>query len=218
MAWINKFRLGRPGKEAYFDQNPRQMTITDERLTSTERGLLGEIQEATTSRNRPGFRLSSRNMTSTMWNQLRSLLLIEDTPLLFIPSDLNGVQVFESWQEVGYPGSATLIQLPDNSFLKASALRCNALGQGETYATVRDFAVYATYAPDSKVGTTSYPVLKYNSVGRWLSLQPPGLPNMNPVFVTYRVAAVAVAMREVAVTMPAGFVNRAQYEMEFFGS
>lgn len=128
MAWRLPFLLGRPAAKAQFEINPDGVDWEDQKLGDATRGGDGTLNAVTVSRNRPVLRFSGAYITPDFWNQLRSLMMIDHTPLVLEPCDLIGKQIMEVWTERCIPSSLTTIPLADNSLLRGSALEVAAGG------------------------------------------------------------------------------------------
>lgn len=128
MAWRGQFKLGRPNQEALFEINPSAMTFDERKLVDTGRAIDGSLTAVTQSRFRPVFPINGNYVSPAFLNQLRSLVGIDDTFLVFEPLDLTGNQIFENMTERVIPSDLTHVPIPDNSYLRGSALRVAAGG------------------------------------------------------------------------------------------
>lgn len=158
MAWLSQWKLGRPGAEQTFDTNAAVLEWTPRRVADFRRGLDGSGIDLTASRNRPTFHLSGNFVTPAMRKTLESLIMVDDTPLIFRPFDLTGALMWESIQEWVYPMSLTQLRIPPNSYLEAARVLA---GVGAP-TTVQMVGVWQTYAPDSESGSGTnylYPVI-----------------------------------------------------------
>lgn len=155
MSWRSQFKLGRPNLESLFEINPSTLDWTMQRLADETRGLDGSLNVVTVSRDRPEIRMEGNYVTDRMVNMLRSLAMIDDTPLVFEPSEniLAAAPGFEVWQERITPVSTTAIRIPRNSYTRGSLLR--VAGGGSSMLT--PVGIWTGYAADSRSGAgTNY--------------------------------------------------------------
>ena len=214
MAWLKPFQLGRPNATVAFEINPDGLTWDDLKLGDVTRGADGTLNAVTVSRDRPTARLRGAYITPVFWNQLRALMMIDDTPLVFKPMDDTDTQRLEMWQERCVPTSLTAIPVADNSMLRGSALQVAA--GGATAITLA--GVWSAYnaAVGATGGGTLYPAT-YADATRTITPASP-LPNLNPVYVSYRSTLMAVHLAKVPGSTQGGWVNVWKYDVELQGA
>lgn len=148
MAWLAQFKLGRPGAESLFEINPGAVQWDMTPLKDIAPGGDGTMNATGSSRDRPRVRITGNYITPLMANKLRSIAMIDDTPLVFEAVNTTGAMVFESLQERIVPTSTTSIVIPPNSYTRGSQLR--AAAGGATMLT--PVGIWRTFTADSREG------------------------------------------------------------------
>lgn len=148
MAWRTQFKLGRPGAEALFEINPSALQWNMQPLADRARGGDGTLNKTTSSRDRPNVRLTGNYVTADLANKLRSIAMIDDTPLVFEVTDGAAGMYLGSWQERIIPTSTTAVVIPANSYTRGAALRAAAGGS----ALLTPTGIWRSYVADSQSG------------------------------------------------------------------
>jgi hypothetical protein len=216
MAWRVPFQLGRPNAMALFEINPDAIHWDDQKLEEVTRGADGTLNAVTISRDRPGLKLSGNYITPAFWNQLRGLMMVDDTPLVFSPSTLLGNQVMEVWTERAIPTALSTVPLADNSFLRGSALQV-AAGGSTAITPIGVWTAPGVTGGRLGAGTNYWTAGSYADATRTLTLGTP-LPSLVPVFVTYQSTVLAVHLAKVPSKSQGGWVDAWRYDLEIQGA
>jgi hypothetical protein len=213
MAWLGQFKLGRPAQESTFEINPAAWDSEDQLIADDSRGLDGTRNRTVMSFNRPSVRLRGNYITPNMWNKLRSLMQIADTPLIFEPMTTSGQQVWEDWLIRVTPATLTTIVLPATSFTRGDQLRFAASGA----ALLTVLGVFTGYAADGATGTGSQAVASLDRSTSTITLSA-SLADLSPVFVSLRATGLACDVDRVPARIEAGWVDALRYDLEIVGA
>lgn len=206
MAWLNQFKLGRPGSEYAFTLNPEGIDIDEGPVDSIYRNLAGDAKRSVLKTSAPNIRISSSYLLKAERDILASMPGITDTHLSFQCRD-----DFQVILEGDIPTTTGSVYIQNTSATRLSAALVAA-------GSSPSIAIVGVYDNAAGTGTNYYSGGSYDSATRLVTLGSV-LPSITvPCYVTYTYTGWLVVMKRLPHKYQGGWVDRATYDFELVGA
>ena len=204
MAWLTRFKLGRPGYEVPFDILPAGLDISERQVSVRQRNMVGDLKKGVIKTSIPVIKVNQKAIPFEQRNQLASLVSVCDTFLSFRCRD-----DWRVYLEKNTPDSINLVTIKRTSATKLST----ALVAAGFSSCI---SVQGVYDNPAGTGTNFYTGGSYSDATRVVTLGS-ALADTDPVYVTYDYEGWLVDVKSFDFKVRESYGDNAAYDLTMEG-